>query len=89
MEEAFAELPRAVFLRCGGDLLTLAKTKSRPRETSVHFGFQARDRADFEAWKRWLPSNHIRIARERAEQTVEGFYFKDPDRYTIEIFYEA
>ncbi|MDV3243960.1 MAG: VOC family protein [Nitrososphaerales archaeon] len=88
MEEAFSELPRAIFLRCGSDLLTLARTKRRPRSEGMHFGFQAKDKADYDMWKSWLRKNKVSITSGRQEEKGGGMYFKDPDGYTLEIYYE-
>jgi len=79
MKEAFNEMPRAIFLRCGNDLLTLARTRRRPKSGGMHFGFQARSRREYYAWKDWLAKNEIRISSEREEESGGGMYFKDPD----------
>lgn len=87
MKEAFREVPDRIFLHCGKDLLTLARGKP-PRNPSFHFGFQAKDKRDALSWKKWLKSRKIRIDRARLEKVGGGLYFRDPDGYTIEIFYE-
>ena len=89
MKEAYSEMPRAVFLTSGRDLLTLARTKTRPRSGGMHFGFSVKDRLEYERWKSWLQSKRVKITGEREEASGGGLYFKDPDGYTIEIFYEA
>jgi catechol-2,3-dioxygenase len=89
MEEALSEMPRAIFLRCGNDLLTLARTKGRTASGGMHFGFQAKDKAEYEDWKAWLRKNKVKITKDRQEESGGGMYLKDPDGYTIEIYYET
>jgi len=88
MREAFREPPRAIFLRCGKDLLTLAKTKRRIRSGGMHFGFEMRRDSQVDDWVRWLRRNKVRITSERKEESGRGVYFRDPDGYLIEIYYE-
>jgi len=87
MKEAFSEPPRAVFLRCGNDLLTLARTRRRVRHAGMHFGFRARTKAEFDGWKDWLAQNRVKITSEREEESGGGIYFRDPDGYLIEVYY--
>jgi catechol 2,3-dioxygenase-like lactoylglutathione lyase family enzyme len=87
MEEAFREPPRAIFLRCGKDLLTLAKTKRRIR-LGMHFGFQTRTSGEVDRWVKWLKRNHVALTSEREEESGRGVYFRDPHGYLIEIYYE-
>jgi catechol 2,3-dioxygenase-like lactoylglutathione lyase family enzyme len=87
MKEAFREMPDRIFLQCGRDLLTFAKGKSSAK-SGVHFGFRVRGRRETLAWKRWLKTNHVKIDRERLEEAGGSIYFKDPDGYLIEIYYE-
>ncbi len=75
-------------MRCGDDLLTVARTTRRPRSGGMHFGFQAKSKEDFHRWKRWLLKNRIRVTSEREEESGGGMYFRDPDGYLIEIYYE-
>jgi catechol 2,3-dioxygenase-like lactoylglutathione lyase family enzyme len=89
MKEAFSEMPRAIFLTSGKDLLTLARTKRRPRSGGMHFGFRARGKGEYEKWKSWLQSKNVRIMSEREEESGGGIYFKDPDGYTIEVYDEV
>jgi catechol 2,3-dioxygenase-like lactoylglutathione lyase family enzyme len=88
MKVAFSEMPRALFLTSGSDLLTLARTKRRPRGGGMHFGFRARDKVEYELWKQWLRSKKVRVSSEREKESGGGLYFKDPDGYSIEIYYE-
>jgi catechol 2,3-dioxygenase len=88
MTVAFREPPHAVFLRCGKDLLTLARTEGRIKAGGMHFGFEMRASGEVDEWIRWLKSNHVRITREREEEAGRGVYFRDPDVYLIEIYYE-
>jgi catechol 2,3-dioxygenase-like lactoylglutathione lyase family enzyme len=87
MTEAFREMPDRIFLHCGKDLLTLARGKAL-RNPDFHFGFQVKNRGDAVRWKKWLLGNKVEIKKERLEDAGGGLYFKDPDGYTIEIFYE-
>ncbi|HMD78759.1 MAG TPA: VOC family protein [Nitrososphaerales archaeon] len=89
MKEAFSEMPRAIFLTSGHDLLTLARTKRKPRSGGMHFGFSVRNKLEYDKWKSWLQSKHVKMMSERMEASGGGVYFKDPDGYTIEIFYET
>ncbi len=75
-------------MKCGEDLLTLARTTRPPRRGGIRFGFQARNKEDFHLWKRWLLKNRIRMTSEREEESCGGMYFRDPDGYLIEIYYE-
>ncbi len=88
MKEAFREPPRAIFLRCGKDLLTLAKTKRRIRKGGFHFGFEMRTSSEVDRWVSWLKRNRVKITSEREEESGRGVYFRDPDGYLIEIYYE-
>lgn len=88
MKEAFREPPRAVFLRCGNDLLTLAKTKRRTRKGGFHFDFEMQSSAQIDRWVKWLKRNRVEITSGRDEESGRGVYFRDPDRYLIEIYYE-
>lgn len=89
MKVAFSEMPRAIFLTSGSDLLTLARTRKRPKSGGMHFGFSVRNRSTYDQWKSWLQSRRVRVTSERKEANGGGLYFKDPDGYTIEIFYET
>lgn len=89
MEEAFSEMPRAIFLKCGDDLLTLSRTRKRTTKVGIHFGFRARDREEFAAWKEWLAENKVRVTHEREEEGGGGVYLRDPDGYKVEIYYET
>lgn len=88
MKEAFREPPRAIFLRCGDDLLTLARARGRTRRAGMHFGFQAKDKTEFDEWKKWLTKKRVKITSNREEESGGGLYFRDPDGYLIEVYYE-
>lgn len=88
MKEAFREPPRAVFLRCGNDLLTLTKTKRRTRKGGFHFGFEMQSSAQTDRWVKWLKRHRVEITSDREEESGRGVYFRDPDGYLIEIYYE-
>jgi catechol 2,3-dioxygenase-like lactoylglutathione lyase family enzyme len=89
MKVAFSEMPRAIFLTSGKDLLTLARTRRRPKSGGMHFGFSVETKSEYDKWKSWLQREHVKITSEREEESGGGMYFKDPDGYTIEIFYET
>jgi catechol-2,3-dioxygenase len=89
MRVAFSEMPRAIFLSSGRGLLTLARTKRRPRTGVMHFGFRVKNKAEYARWKSWLQGKKVTIKSEREEESGGGLYFKDPDGYTIEVYYEA
>ena len=88
MRVAFSEMPRALFMTSGGDLLTLARAKGRPRSGGMHFGFRVKDKEEYIQWKSWLKSKRVKISSEREEESGGGLYFKDPDGYSIEVYYE-
>jgi catechol 2,3-dioxygenase-like lactoylglutathione lyase family enzyme len=48
MREVFREPPRAVFLRCGSDLLTLQRTQMRIKAGGMHFGFNVPTSAEID-----------------------------------------
>jgi catechol 2,3-dioxygenase-like lactoylglutathione lyase family enzyme len=54
----------------------------------MHFGFEMRTSAQVDKWVRWLKKNHVTLTREREEESGGGVYFRDPDGYLIEIYYE-
>jgi catechol 2,3-dioxygenase-like lactoylglutathione lyase family enzyme len=88
MREAFREPPRAIFLRCGRDLLTVAKTRRRIRTGGMHFGFEMKRASQVDKWVEWLRRKGVRITSKRSEESGRGVYFRDPDGYLIEIYYE-
>ena len=88
MRVAFSEMPEALFLTSGSDLLTLAKTNRKLRSGGMHFGFRVKDKEEYNRWKSWLKSKRVKISSEREEESGGGLYFKDPDGYSIEVYYE-
>ncbi len=71
-----------------GDLLTLARTKRRIKTGGKHFGFEMRTSAEVDKCVKWLKKNHVTLTSKRQEESGRGVYFRDPDGYLIEIFYE-
>jgi catechol 2,3-dioxygenase len=88
MEKAFEELPDAVFLKAGNDLLTLAQTRGPVCTERFHFGFLVRSADEMARWEQWLAERGLRIEDRREEPAGGGIYFRDPDGYLLEIYYE-
>lgn len=88
MKEAFREMPSRIFLKTGKDLLTLSRGQVPTRKWGIHFGFEVSDRKQVLLWRKLLKQMGIEIIQERKEESGGGLYFRDPDGYLIEIYYE-
>ena len=85
MEEAY-RIPHFLFLRCGQDLLTLEEGNQTNPE-AIHFGFDVNSNDEMNKWKDWLKEKNVGIDNERVDESGVGIYFRDPDGYTVEIYF--
>ena len=85
MEEGY-RMPKFRFLRCGKDLMTLQEGDQINSE-GIHFGFDVNSKDEINNWKDWLKEKNISIDNERGDESGAGIYFRDPDGYTIEIYF--
>ena len=79
-----------VWLEAGGDLLGLSRGEagSGGGNAAQHFGFMVDARGDVDAWSAQLRAHGVACEKGPYDRSDgRSLYFRDPDRYLLEIFW--
>ncbi len=78
-----------VWLKAGkSDFFLNASRAKRLRISGInHFGFNVRSRRALQTWENHLAKSRVKIFERRMEDGG-AVYFRDPDGYVIELYYE-